>query len=83
MASSRRNQSNRNNKKYQSGKTQYSEGYDVEIIDNKFDSENQVCIICNLLMRQPVQGIPLVEGADPCGHRFCKGCLERWHKECK
>ncbi|XP_066934766.1 TNF receptor-associated factor 3-like isoform X2 [Clytia hemisphaerica] len=56
---------------------------DVEIIDTKLDSESQICIICNLLMRNPVQGIPLVEDGESCGHRFCKACLERWHKECK
>ena len=71
---SRRNRASGNNKKNNSVKNQIhpTEGYDVEIIDTKFDSESQTCIICNLLMKHPVQGIPLVDGGDCCGHRFCK-----------
>ena len=42
-------------------------------IDANFISEvadNLKCVVCHLVMRQPVQIMT-------CGHRFCKPCFER------
>lgn len=41
-------------------------GYEYEFIDNV--SDNQICPVCLLPMRDAVQ-------TKECGHRFCKDCL--------
>ena len=48
-----------------------SVGYDVELIDESI-RVNITCIICLLILKEPVQ-------AAPCGHRFCGGCIEKFH----
>ena len=41
-------------------------GYEYEFVDNV--SDNQICPVCLLPMRDAVQ-------TKECGHRFCKDCL--------
>ena len=46
-------------------------GYDVEFTENLSTSLDDIkCAICLLILKEPVQ-------ANPCGHRFCKTCIER------
>ena len=46
---------------------QFLSGYDVEFV-NAVD-EDLFCSICKLPLRKPVQ--------TKCGHRFCKGCIDK------
>eukprot|EP00111_Clytia_hemisphaerica_P017206 TCONS_00050925-protein len=50
---------------YEEGK----KGYDFVTVDPSKGEEN-MCLICRLLIR--------VCAELPCGHAFCKSCLERW-----
>ena len=47
-------------------------GYDVEFAENILSTslEDIKCAICLLILKEPLQ-------ANPCGHRFCKTCIER------
>jgi len=46
-------------------------GYDVDFVENICtNAEDIKCAICLLILREPLQ-------ANPCGHRFCKSCIER------
>lgn len=44
-------------------------GYDAVFVHN-INMNDVRCAICLLTLREPVQ-------ANPCGHRFCKSCIER------
>jgi len=49
-----------------------SGGFDVKFVD-EINTDIITCTICHLILREPVQ-------ANPCGHRFCGSCIEKFHK---
>ena len=51
---------------------QHVVGFDVEFVD-EIKTDIITCNICELILREPVQSVP-------CGHRFCKSCIERFHE---
>jgi len=46
------------------------EGYDVKFVDENVETEDISCVICLHILREPMQAVP-------CGHRFCKFCIEK------
>jgi len=46
------------------------EGYDVKFVDENVETEDISCVICLHVLREPMQAVP-------CGHRFCKFCIEK------
>ena len=48
-------------------------GYDVEFVDERVKEDDIECVICRLILRDPVQ-------TQKCGHRFCKICIQKFHQ---
>ena len=47
-------------------------GYDVVFVNIMNVPDNITCTICHLVLKAPVQAVP-------CGHRFCRTCIELFH----
>jgi len=42
----------------------------VKFVDENVETEDISCVICLHVLREPMQAVP-------CGHRFCKFCIEK------
>jgi len=48
-------------------------GFDVEFAEQISSRGSITCNICLFILNEPFQAVP-------CGHRFCKNCIEKYKK---